>query len=417
MIKTLIQIWESLVMALQALQSNLLRTVLSLLGVTVGIFAIISVYTLVDSLEDNVRKSMSFLGDNVIYVQKYPWIFEDDYPWWKFLNRPRPSFADFKFLERNLQTNSAIAIFASRGNRSVKYQSSTIEGIAVHGVSFEYDKVSDVGIESGRYFTQTEIDNASAFCILGYNLKDGLFENAEPLGKIVTIKGRRFTVIGTMAKQGSNMLGTPSNDNLVMIPFTMFASMYNTKRMGEAEPMIAIKGFEKDKGLVELEGELRGLLRAKRNLKPRDLDNFAINRPEMIAKQIGQIFSTIKFAGTFIGLFAILVGGFGIANIMFVSVKERTNLIGIQKSLGAKNYFILCQFLFEAVFLSIIGGLAGLLLVFGLTMIPQDVMEVHLSSSNIMVGLVISTVIGLISGIAPAGVAARMNPVDAIRSK
>lgn len=404
-------------MALQAMRSNLMRTILSLLGVTVGIFSIISVYTLVDSLELNVRKSLSFLGDRVIYLQKWPWLFEDDYPWWKFLNRPMPNYNEFKFLERTLQHKTAIAIFASRGNRSVKAGSSTVEGISVHGVSHQYALVSDVELADGRYFTPSEIDNASTYCILGYNIVEGLFPNIDPIGKVVTVKGRRFTVIGTMAKQGTNMLGTPTNDNLVMIPYTTFATMYNTTRFGGAEPLIAIKGYDSDKGLEELEGEIRGLMRAKRSLKPRAEDNFALNRPEMIAAQIGMIFSSIKFAGTFIGLFAILVGGFGIANIMFVSVKERTNLIGIQKSLGAKNYFILSQFLFEAVFLSVIGGLAGLVLVFGITLIPQDIMEINLSFTNVLVGLAISSAIGLISGIAPAAVAARMNPVDAIRSK
>lgn len=418
MLSALVQVWESLVMAVQAMRSNLLRTILSLLGVTVGIFSIISVYTLVDSLELNVRKSMSFLGDNVLYIQKWPWLFSEDYPWWKFLNRPMTSYADYKFLEKTLQNNSAIAIFATRGNRMVKYGNSQVEGIAVHGVSYQYDKVSDVSITDGRYFTPGEIDNATTNCLLGHTIAEGLFgTEMSPLGKVVSIKGRRFTVIGVLTKQGSNFLGTPSNDNLVMIPFTTFTTMYNTIRMGGSEPQIAIKGFSSDKGLEQLEGEVRGLLRAKRSLKPRDDDNFAVNRPEMIAKQIEMIFSTIKVAGTFIGLFAILVGGFGIANIMFVSVKERTNLIGIQKSLGAKNYFILFQFLFEAVFLSLIGGLAGLVLVLGITLIPQDVMEVQLTAQNILVGLAISSVIGLVSGLAPAAVAARMNPVDAIRSK
>lgn len=403
-------------MAMQAMQSNLMRTILSLLGVTVGIFSIISVYTLVDSLEANIRQSISFLGDKVIYIQKMPWIFDDDYPWWKFLNRPRADLNDFKFLERTLTKQTAIAIFASKGNRSVKHGSSTVEGIAVHGISYQYDKVSDVQINSGRYFTPLEIDNAAPVCLLGHTIKEGLFGDSDPVGKTVMVKGRRLTVIGTLNKQGSNFLGTPSNDNLVMIPFQLFSAIYGTNKWG-SEPLIAVKGYETDNDLMELEGELKGLMRAKRHLKPREEDNFALNRPEMIAKQITQIFSTVRFAGTFIGMFAILVGGFGIANIMFVSVKERTNLIGIQKSLGAKDYFILSQFLFEAVFLSVIGGFAGLLLVFLLTLIPQDVMEIKMTISNIMIGLGISSVIGLISGIAPAGVAARMNPVDAIRSK
>jgi putative ABC transport system permease protein len=168
---------------------------------------------------------------------------------------------------------------------------------------------------------------------------------------------------------------------------------------------------------MDLEGEVRGLMRSKRGLKPTNDDNFAINRPEMVAGAITAIFSVLEIAGAFIGGLSILVGGFGIANIMFVSVKERTNLIGIQKSLGAKNYFILSQFLFEAVFLSLIGGLAGLFLVFLITIIPQDAMDIGMSAQNVALGLGISSVIGVLAGIIPAYLASRLDPVEAIRSK
>lgn len=181
--------------------------------------------------------------------------------------------------------------------------------------------------------------------------------------------------------------------------------------------MIGIKGMDEDPGLVNLEAEIRGLLRASRELKPKEEDSFALNRPEMITNTVAAVFSVIGFAGSVIGGFALLVGGFGIANIMFVSVKERTNIIGIQKALGAKQWFILSQFLFESVFLSLIGGLLGLGLVVLITFIPQDFMVIVMSTSNIVTGIVISALIGVISGIAPAVVASRMDPVEAIRSK
>ena len=223
-------------------------------------------------------------------------------------------------------------------------------------------------------------------------------------------------VVGVMTHQGANLIGMPSNDVTCMIPYPTFSEMYKIKN-GWIEPVIAIKGKATDPKLQWLEGEVRGLMRSRRGLKSFEEDNFAVNRPELIAKAITGIFDAVTIAGAIIGSFSILVGGFGIANIMFVSVKERTNLIGIQKSLGARNSFILNQFLFEAVFLSLIGGISGLLLVSLLTFLPADIFEIVITTKNVVTGLVLSVSIGLISGIAPALLAARMNPVEAIRSK
>jgi putative ABC transport system permease protein len=414
--RTIRLVFESFIFAAQALKANLLRTILSLLGVTIGIFAIIAVLTLVDSLEKNIRDSMSFLGDKVLYVQKWPWSFGEDYPWWKYLNRPVSSQADFRFLERNLQGHSAVAIFASRGNRTLRNGNNSVSNAALMGISFEYNYVSDVPLSQGRYFTPQEIETGKKFMIIGHTIAESLFPMLNPIGQTISVKGRKFTIIGVMERQGDNLLGTPSNDNNCMIPYGAFAQMFTIGRYG-VEPIIAIKGHEYDKDLMDLEGEVRGLMRSKRGLKPTNDDNFAINRPEMVAGAITAIFSVLEIAGAFIGGLSILVGGFGIANIMFVSVKERTNLIGIQKSLGAKNYFILSQFLFEAVFLSLIGGLAGLFLVFLITIIPQDAMDIGMSAQNVALGLGISSVIGVLAGIIPAYLASRLDPVEAIRSK
>ena len=352
-------VWESFGFAWRALRANLLRTILSLLGVTVGIFAIIAVLTVVNSLEKSIRSSLSFLGDEVIYVQKWPWSFGPNYPWWKYLSRPVTDYEEFKFLEKSLEAASAVAIFASRSNVLAKYNNNSLEKATLMGVSYGYSGVSEVNIAEGRYFSLQEIERNQPVVIIGYEVAQSLFPTSSPLGKEIRVKGRKLSVIGVLEQEGENFLGGPSADVLCMVPYLYFTKIYKTGKVG-IEPTISIKGYPNDVGLIQLEDELTGLMRAKRALKPKQEDNFALNRPEMIANQVSSIFSVLNLAGVVIGGFAILVGAFGIANIMFVSVKERTPIIGVQKSLGAKNYFILYQFLFEAFFLCVIVGMAGL---------------------------------------------------------
>lgn len=225
----------------------------------------------------------------------------------------------------------------------------------------------------------------------------------------------KFIIIGIFEEEGEGFLDLPSKDDACLIPYGAFSKMYYTGRRG-LEPTIAAKGKDTDVGLVALENEMTGLMRAKRGLKPTQENNFALNKTEFIQNAIGSVFDVISVAGWVIGGFSILVGGFGIANIMFVSVRERTNIIGIQKSLGAKNYFILFQFLFEAVCLSLIGGGTGIILVYLLSLIQFGSLDLILSFSNILLGLGVSSIIGVVAGIVPATLAARMDPVEAIRT-
>jgi putative ABC transport system permease protein len=407
-------IFESFRFAMQALRSNLLRTILSLLGVTVGIFAIIAVFTVIDSLERNIRQSMAFLGDKVIYVQKFPWSFGPNYPWWKYVNRPVPDIRDFRFLQRNLEKQRGVAIFDGKGNITLKNNNNSMEGANVWGVSYDYNIISEVKVVNGRYFSSQEADAAREVAIIGYNVAESLFPNQDPIGKTLKVKGLRFSVIGVIEKQGTTLLGGPDFDNTCFIPYGVFSKMYTTKW---SQPVIAAKGLDYDEGLIELESEIIGLMRSRRGLKPSQEDNFALNRPEMAGNAITSIFGVLTVAGGIISLFSILVGGFGIANIMFVSVKERTNIIGIQKSLGAKNFFILFQFLFEAVFLCLFGGGVGILIVYLFTFVSLGSLEIILSFKNISIGLILASLIGVISGIVPAYVASRLDPVIAIRSK
>lgn len=406
---------ESVLFALQSLYANKLRTFLSLLGITIGIFAIIVVFTIVDSLEKNIRGSIESLGENVVFVMKWPWTFGPDYPWWKYMNRPNPEYNELFDLQRKSKTAEAIA-YRVGGRRTVKQKGNIVENAVITGCSYEYYKIKSFDITDGRYFTENEVNAGNNVAVLGAKIAEGLFPNNQyPIGKEVKIAGKKAIVIGVFKKEGESMLGN-SMDNQVVIPFH-FAKYILDVRSENAEPYIAVKAKP---GITnaEMKDELTGIMRGMRRLKPMVEDDFALNETNLLSKNFDMLFDIIGIAGWIIGGFSILVGGFGIANIMFVSVKERTSIIGIQKSLGAKNYFILLQFLCESVFLSLIGGIFGLLLTYLITLAARGNidMEITLSYSNVILGLTISVLIGIISGFVPAYSASQLDPVEAIRS-
>lgn len=410
-------VMESIRFAINALRTNILRTVLSLLGVTIGIFAIISVLTLVDSLENSIHKSLNFLGSDNINVDKWPYgLGGKVYPWWKYFQRPHPDYNDYKFLEKNIQNAAGITIISRKENSIIKTGNNSSDGINLIGVTFGYKDVIELPLESGRYFSNPETNIGANVVIIGARLKKELFPLESPLGKIIKIKGLKYIVIGTIKEEGEGFLGMPSNDDNALIPYKSFKKFVFLGRRHGNSSTISVKGLKSDPGLEKLEGELQGLMRSKHGLKPKQEDDFALNRPEAIANFISKTFDIISIAGWVIGSFSILVGGFSIANIMFVSVKERTNIIGIQKSLGAKNNFILYQFLFESVFLSILGGAIGMFLVFLLTFVDLGSLELNISIQNIIIGVSVSSIIGILAGVIPANKAARMDPVLAIRS-
>lgn len=412
--KFLRQLFESIRFAWQALRTNLLRTVLSLLGVTIGIFSIVAVFSFVDSMNMGIREQIDSFGKGVVYVGKWPWVMSNSYPWWKYINRPTMKYNEFKYLSDNLENSQAISIIDGRST-TLKNGNNSME-TRLNGVSYEYNLISEVPVEDGRYFLTNETDNSAFVVILGAAVKEALFPNmADVIGQTIKINGIKFKVIGTMKKKGEDLIslgGSP--DERAYIPYTTYSSVF---QKDYPEPDIAVKAFDWDQGQEALEGEVTGLMRSRRGLKPTQESNFSINRLDGAVKFFESIFASMNVGGGIIALFSLLVGGFGIANIMFVSVKERTNIIGIQKSLGAKNYFILFQFLFEAVFLSLIGGAFGIFLVWLMSHIDFGSLKLTLTMGNVVIGLMTATIIGIISGIVPAWIAAKLDPVIAIRSK
>jgi putative ABC transport system permease protein len=406
---------ESILFAFHALRVNRLRTMLSLLGITIGIFAIIAVFTAVDSMANKIRSSVQSLGENVVFVQKWPWVPEGgEYAWWKYMNRPVPKVAESEELRRRLLGADAI-VYSANSRATVNYKTSFIENATVVGTSFEYDKVKNFDLSGGRYFTQQECGVGSAVVLIGSNIANGLFHDEDPIGKEIKFMGRKVTVIGVFKEEGESMMGN-SSDNNIVIPLN-FARTIMEVENDNVDPYIMVKA-KPNVSTADLEDELTGAIRSLHRLKPEEEKDFSLNEVSVLSGPIESVFGVVGTVGWIIGAFSILVGGFGIANIMFVSVRERTSQIGIQKSLGAKSWFILMQFLAESVVLCLFGGLIGLLLDWILVLIGNQFIDFGfvLSASNITLGITISVLIGIISGFIPAYSAAQLDPVEAIRS-
>lgn len=405
---------ESFNFAINALVNNKLRTFLSLLGVTIGIFSIIAVLAAVDSLEKEIRGSMSSLDVSTIIVARYSFG-PTEIPQWKREQFPDVTYEEYEYLRDNLPDIEAASFSMNVAPESVKYGDRTATNVGIGTSTHEYYDIEALQLEQGRFFNEAESVSGANVIVLGYDIAQTLFDGTDPLGKQVRLYGRRFNVIGTLEKQGSSIFG--SHDTNVFIPVNVTRQIYGDNNRS-TWPQIVIKP-EADVDNEEFIAMLTQRLRNYRGLRPDDVSTFFVNQLKGFTEFIDNITGQMNMIGLVISGFSLLVGGFGIANIMFVSVKERTSLIGIQKSLGAKNKFILFQFLFEAVILAVIGGLIGLFFVWIVSLIASQFtgdFQFILSPWNMFIGTAVSAVIGLISGIIPAVSASKLDPVEAIRT-
>ena len=406
---------ESFAFAMNALRNNKLRTMLSLLGVTIGIFSIIAVLAAVDSLDKKIKANLSTLDKNTIYLTSQSFG-PTDVPRWKRDNFPKVNFEEYQYLKGSLNhvENTCFQYFTS--NQNIKQDSKTVSAVNMVPVTSEFVDIQRMEFLEGRFFNEAESNAGKQVVILGYDIAKSLFDDFDPIGKTVRMYGQQFMVIGVTKKKGSGMDLGGGDDTSAFFPSAFLRRIYGDNNP-QVLPVIIIKP-EKGVDIEALKGEITQKLRGFRGIKQGDIDNFFFNVLSGFTDAIDKVIGIMKMCGWGICAFSLFVGGFGIANIMFVSVKERTNLIGIQKSLGAKNKFILFQFLFEAIILCLIGGIIGILLVWIIALILTKVLDFEfiLSFSNILLGSSLAIFIGLIAGILPAISASRLDPVEAIRS-
>jgi putative ABC transport system permease protein len=404
---------NSIRLTFQELKVNKLRTALSLTGVAFGIFCIIGVLTTVGSLEKNIQNEVKSLGNNTIYIDKWDYSGGPDKPMWKYRARPIMKNEESVLIkQRSPLTESVTYLMQSFTN--VSFKDEVIENATIYCINESQIKIQPLQFEVGRYFSSSEFENGTNNCLIGYTNAEDLFGSADrAIGKQLDVKGKKVTIIGVIKKEGKSFIGW-DYDKCVMLNNKYARGLFDPEM---ANPILIVKGAE-NTTTDALSQELRGVMRQIRKLSPLQEDNFSLNSVEAFSKAISDSFVTINIVGSIIGGISLIVGMFGIANIMFVTVKERTPIIGLKKAIGAKKGTILFEFLLEASILCILGGAIGLLLVYILTLILSGPLEfpVYLSAPMIFTTVCICLAVGILAGIIPASRAAKMDPVKAIRS-
>jgi len=417
MLRYLEIIWSSLKMALQEFRSNKLRTFLSLLGITFGIFCIISVLSTINSMEAAIQKDIKALGSNTVYIDKWDYSGGgNDYPWWKYIKRPNPKYEEALLLKEKVSSAANVA-YNINTTANIEFEDDVVTNVNYYGVTEEFGNIQPVEILIGRPLIQSDYDYAANSIVIGHEVASKLFGTAERgYGKQIKLRnGKKGIIVGVIKKQGKSIMGGWEFDNSMLMAHGFLKQMV---REEWASPVILVQGHDKVP-MAQLRDELTGAMRSVRKLRPTEEDDFALNDVDAFSDMMAGVFGGINMGGWFIASLSLIVGMFGVANIMFVTVRERTSQIGLKKAIGAKSSTILMEFLLESAFLCIIGGMIGLIMVFILTLIFSSLIgfPVYISGNIMILAVTICIIVGVLAGIIPASIAARMDPVVAIRSK
>ena len=414
MTRLIYEFTESFRIAFAQIRANAMRSVLTALGVIIGIVAVTLMGTAINGIDIGFQNSLAMLGEDVLYIQQWPWHNVDD--WWNYINRPRFRVENADALNRIIENtpNSLleVAVPTAGRNTSVKAGANSISGVFILGTTADYSRLVTADVAEGRLFNEVEASAGRPVCVVGSTVAEALFPGRSALDQTVDVKGQHLLVIGVLAKQG-DFLGLFSFDNQMIVPLNALRKFYGTRFGVE----VRVKVKDKTKLAASAE-ELVGAMRRVRGQLPGERDNFSVNQQEAFKEQLDPVMKGIAMAGLFITGLALFVGAIGIMNITFVSVKERTKEIGTRKALGARRRTILLQFLIEAVSISLIGGIVGLLLTFVTCLLLKQGMPalpVEFSTSLVIVSMVVSIVTGIVSGFAPAWGASRLDPVVALR--
>jgi len=401
-------------MALQELRNNKLRSALSLLGIAFGIFCIISILATINSLEGKIKSDLKSFGSNTIYIDKWQYSGGPEYPWWKYIKRPEPKYAEMSFIKQKSSLASNVCLYAQTSSNAI-FEDKVLNSASIYCITEDFNKIQNIVIDQGRYFSEMDFERGTSVAVIGHEYATMLLGSAQrAVGKTININGKATYIIGVIEKQGKSILDGFDYDHAFLFAYRYFASVYNVRF---CNPVIMVQGKE-NVASVALSDELRGVMRQLHRLSPKEEDDFALNDINQLGEEVTKVFGSVNLGGWFIAGLSLLVGGFGVANIMFVTVRERTSQIGLKKAIGAKRRTILTEFLLESAFLCIIGGILGVSMVYLLILAMSSFMPFPLiiAPSILFLAVSICVIIGLVAGIVPASIAAKMNPVEAIRS-
>jgi putative ABC transport system permease protein len=402
--------FEALRIAIAAIRANKARGILTTLGIIIGIVAVVTTMTAANGLANSFRESASVIGADVLYVSRTPWII--DGPFFRFRNRRNLELKEADKLERQLR--SAVAVNpATDTARSIKFASETRHNIRIIGTTHKHMLMSSAVPEIGRFFSAYDVQYRRKICVLGKTIHEQLFSGLDPINKTIKIGRQDFRVIGVMEKQGSaGFFGGPDFDSQIFVPVTSFVKAFGGHNRNFDFGVKAPSGVDLDEYEYEVIGEMRKI----RRLEPGQQDDFSINKMESLLDAFDNVMGVVLMVGLAITGVSLFVGGVGVMNIMFVSVTERTQEIGVRKAIGAKRRAILTQFLFEASLICLIGGAIGVACSFAVAeLINRFVMPASVSLPIVTVALLVSLAVGMLAGFVPAWRASRLNPIEALR--